>query len=272
MILYGVMTNVSIGALFLAGALPGVLFALGMMALVMVIASYEGYPTEPRATLREVVAGFRDALLALAMPGIILGGILAGVFTATESAAIAAVYAFVVGYFVYGELKLSRLPKVLLEAGIGTAAVMFIIGLASSFGWVLAAERIPQTLTEAILDLTKERWLILLLINLLMLFIGTFLETAPALTIMVPVLAPLAQSLDIDPVQFGAIVVLNLVIGLITPPSGASLFITCTIGKISLEKLSRALWPYLLLSFLILALVTYLPAVTLWLPRLLMGG
>lgn len=270
MILYGVAANVSIGALFLAGAIPGVILGLAMMALVALYARRRNYPRDERATVKELVVGTKDAILALLMPTIILGGILGGIFTPTESAAVAVVYALVIGVFVYRELKWSRLPGILFEAGMSTATVMLIIGMAASFGWVVAAEQLPQKVAAGIFAITGTPWVVLLLINLFLLFVGTWLETAAALTILVPVLAPIGKQIGINPVHFGAIVVLNLVIGLMTPPVGSSLFVVCSVAKMSLERLSRAMWPFILVAVAVLLLVTYVPAVTLWLPQMLM--
>ncbi|HEY3368178.1 MAG TPA: TRAP transporter large permease [Symbiobacteriaceae bacterium] len=268
MVLYGVAANVSIGALFVAGALPGLLLGLAMMVLVAIYARKRNYPRDERASGKELLVGLRDAVLALLMPGIILGGILGGIFTATESAAVAVIYAIVVGGFIYRELKWKRIPGILLEAGISTAAVMLIIGMASSFGWVVAAEQIPQKVATAIFTFTQTPWVVLLLINMFLLFVGTWLETAAALTILVPVLAPIGARIGLDPVHFGTIVVLNLVIGLMTPPVGSSLFVVCSVAKMSLERLSKAIWPFIIVAVVVLALVTYVPAITLWLPRM----
>ncbi|MBI5445368.1 MAG: TRAP transporter large permease [Deltaproteobacteria bacterium] len=270
MILYGIIANVSIGALFLAGAVPGFLLAAGFMGLVWLFARRRGYPAGRLAPPREIVGAFKDALLALTMPGIILGGILGGVFTPTESSAVAAVYALVLGLFVYREIRWARLPALLAEAGIGTAIVMLVIGASELFGWILAAEQVPMRLAQGILSVTTQPWLVLLLVNLLLFVLGIWLEPAPLLIVLVPVLAPLAAKVGIDPVHFGTIVVINAVIGLVTPPVGASLFVVCSVGRISLEKISRAVWPFVGVAIAVLLLVTYVPALSTWLPRLLM--
>jgi len=270
MILYGIIANVSIGALFLAGAIPGILLGGGFMGLVWWYTRTRGYPAGPRPTLAELVTAFRDALLALTMPGIILGGILGGVFTPTESAAVAAVYAFVLGAFVYREIAWARLPTILAEAGLGTAIVMLVIGASELFAWILAAEQVPQRLAEGVLAVSQSPWVVLLLVNVVLFILGIWLEPAPLLIILVPVLAPLAAKVGIDPVHFGTVFVINAVIGLITPPVGASLFVVCSVGKITLEKISRAIWPFVGMAVAILLLVTYVPQLATWLPRLLM--
>lgn len=269
MILYGIIANVSIGALFLAGAIPGLLLGAGFMLLAWWMARVRDYPRGPRHSWRELAVGLKDALLALSMPGIILGGILGGVFTPTEASAVAVVYAFAVGFFVYREIRLARLPALVTEAGLGTAVVMLVIGASELFGWILAAEQVPTRMAQFLLSLSTNPWVILLLVNILLFVVGIWLEPAPALIILVPVLAPLAQGAGIDPVHFGTVVVINVVIGLITPPVGASLFVVCSVGRLSLERVSRAIWPFIAVAVLVLLLVTYVPALSTWLPGLL---
>lgn len=272
LILYGIIANVSIGALFLAGAVPGVLLGLGFMAQVVYYTRTRAYPAEPRPTAREFFAAAKDAVLAVTMPAIIIGGILGGAFTATESSAVAAVYAFVLGVFVYREIRWSRIPALLADAGLGTAIVMLVIGASELFGWVLAREQVPARLAEVVLSVSESPWAVLLLVNLLLFVLGIWLEPAPLLIILVPVLAPLAAKVGVDPIHFGVVVVINAVIGLITPPVGASLFVVCSVGRLSLDRVSRAVWPFVAMAFVILLLVTYVPALSTWLPALLMGA
>jgi tripartite ATP-independent transporter DctM subunit len=270
MIIYGIIANVSIGALFLAGAIPGLLLGVSFMGLVWWYTRTRHYPAGPRPTLGESLGAFKDALLALTMPGIILGGILGGVFTPTESSAVAAVYAFVLGVFVYREIHWSRLPALLAEAGLGTAIVMLVIGASELFGWILAAERVPTRLAEAMLAVSHNPLVVLLLVNVLLFILGIWLEPAPLLIVLVPVLAPLAAKVGIDPVHFGTVVVMNAVIGLITPPVGASLFVVCSVSKLSFDRVSRAVWPFVAVAVVTLLLVTYVPALSTWLPRTLL--
>ncbi|HYR02977.1 MAG TPA: TRAP transporter large permease subunit, partial [Syntrophobacteria bacterium] len=208
-----------------------------------------------------------DALLALLMPAIILGGIFAGICTATEAAAVAVLYAVVVGRFVYGELRWGHLPRLLLESAVITAVIMFIIANAAVFGWLMAALQMPQKVTAFFTAITSEPWLILLMINLFLLFLGTFMETTAILIILTPVLLPLVKQLGVDPIHFGAIMVLNVVIGLTTPPLGVSLFISCGIAGISLDRISRAMTHFWVAAVIILLLVTYLPPISLWIPH-----
>ncbi|BAS26660.1 TRAP transporter large permease [Limnochorda pilosa] len=268
MILYGVSAGASISALFLAGAIPGLLLGLAQMGVAYAVAVRDGYPRERRATLVELAAGVRGGLLAALMPAIILGGILGGVFTPTEAAAVAVLYALVVGGLVYRELSVRDLPRILWETAITTGVVMLMIGTTDSLGWIMAAERIPQQLAGWLLSISAEPWVVLLLINAALLLIGIPLEPAPALLILVPVLLPLARELGVDPIHLGVVMVLNLVIGLVTPPVGASLFVVSSIGRVPLGDLSRALVPFILASIAILLLVTYVPALSLWLPAL----
>lgn len=271
MILYGIIANVSIGALFLAGAIPGILLGLGFMAQVVYYTRTRRYPAGPRPTVRQFFAAAKDAVLALTMPAIILGGILGGAFTATESSAVAAVYAFVLGVFVYREIRWSRIPSLLADAGLGTAIVMLVIGASELFGWVLAREQVPTRLAEGVLGVSHSPWMVLLLVNVLLFVLGIWLEPAPLLIILVPVLAPLAAKVGIDPIHFGTVVVINAVIGLITPPVGASLFVVCSVGRLSLDRVSRAIWPFVVVAVVILLLVTYVPPLSTWLPALIMG-
>ena len=270
-IIYGVIANVSIGALFLAGIVPGMLLGLGLMIYMYWVARRRNYPLEESPGWREVAAGSWRALPALLMPFIIIGGILGGIFTPTEAAGIAVVYAFLVGGLIYRGLKLSRLPAVLLVAGLETAMVMLLLGLSEPFAWVVAVEQVPLKMLSALTSVGQDPLMVLLLVNIALILIGIPLETAPALTIVTPVLAPLAIQLGIDPIQLGVVVVFNLVLGLITPPVGAVLFSVCGISGVSLEKLSRAVWAPFLIGLLVLILITVVPSLTTLLPKMLMG-
>lgn len=269
-IIYGVIANVSIGALFLAGIVPGMLLGLGLMIYMYWVARRRKYPLEESQGWREVAAGSWRALPALLMPFIIIGGILGGIFTPTEAAGIAVVYAFLVGGLIYRGLKLSRLPAVLLVAGLETAMVLLLLGLSEPFAWVVAVEQVPLKMLSALTSVGQDPLMVLLLVNVALILIGIPLETAPALTIVTPVLAPLAMQLGIDPIQLGVVVVFNLVLGLITPPVGAVLFSVCGISGVSLEKLSRAVWAPFLIGLLVLLLITVVPSLTTLLPKMLM--
>jgi len=262
-IIYGVIANVSIASLFLAGIFPGILLGLALMAYMVWIARKRGYPREEQASLRSILKGTVRAL-----PIIIIGGILGGVFTPTEAAGIAVAYAVVAGFFFYGRLRLFKLPGIFLTAGIESAAVMLLIGLSEPFAWIVAAEQLPTRIMEVIVNVSSSPWVFLILVNILLLLIGIPLETAPALTILTPVIAPVAAKMGIDPVHFGVVVCFNLVLGLITPPVGAVLFSICSISGLSLERLSRGIWVPFLIAVGVLMLVTFIPALSTFLPQL----
>lgn len=271
-ILYGVIANVSISSLFLAGVIPGLLLGVVLMAYMVVVARRRGYPREPKATGGQVALGGVRALPALLMPVVIMGGILGGIFTPTEAAGIAVVYALVVGGFFYRRLRPARIPAILLASGVETAVVMLLLGLSEPFAWVVAVEQVPLRMVEALTQVSASPWVFLLLVNLALLLIGIPLETAPALTIVTPVLAPMALKMGIDPIHLGVVICFNLVLGLITPPVGAVLFSICGISGLSLARLSRGIWPPFLLAVALLLLITFVPALSTWLPSLLLGG
>ena len=271
MIIYGVSAEQSIGALFLAGIIPGLLIGLALMAVAYFSNGQPQAGSGPRreaANYRSLLLGVKDALLALFMPAFILGGILAGIFTPTEAAAVSVLYAFVVGRFVYNELSYRQLPALAQESLVVTAVIMFIIANAAIFGWLVAALQLPQKIVALFTSGISSRWLILILINLFLLLVGTFMETTASLIILTPVLLPLAKQIGLDPIHFGAIMVLNLVIGLTTPPLGVCLFVSSGIAGISLERISRAMIPFLLAAIVVLLLVTYIPSLSMWIPQI----
>ena len=269
-ILYGVIANVSIGALFLGGVVPGLLLGAGLMVYMYLVAKKRDYPREPKATLKEILKGAWQALPALLMPVIIMGGILGGAFTPTEAAGVVAVYAFLVGTFFYRKIKLSRIPDLLLASGLESAMVMLLLGLSEPFSWIIAAEQIPQLMINAIGQISTSPYVVLLFVNILLIIVGIPLETAPAITIVTPVLAPMAAQLGIDPVHLGIVVCFNLVLGLITPPVGAVLFAICSIANMSVEKLSKGIWVPFIIALGVLMLITYIPALTTFPPHMLM--
>jgi len=268
MIIYGVLTGVSIGALFMGGILPGFLVGGSLMLVAWVIARKKGYKGDEKASGAKIWATFKDAILALLMPVIILGGIYGGVFTPTEAAVVAVAYGFIIGFFVYRELTLPKLKDILVNTSIGTATIMFIIATSSVFSWILTAQRVPQAVAEAILSISTNPVVILTLINLLLLFIGTFMETVASIIILVPVLLPVVTQIGVDPLHFGIIIVVNLAIGMVTPPLGVCLFVGCGIGGITLESISKAVWPFILSMIIAVLLLTYIPWISIILPRL----
>ncbi len=271
MVLYAAIVNISVARMFVGGFLPGVMMGLFLMAIGYVISKRRGYPREPRVTLRAFLVSFKDSILALLMPVIVLGGILLGAFTPTEAAVVAALYAFALGFFVYKELALRHLPAVAEEVIIGTASVMLIVGAAAPFGWLLAAEQAPQHLAAAFAILGKP-WMLLLAVNLLLLILGCFMEAVSILIILSPVLAPIVAAAGINEVHFGVVLVLNLMIGTVTPPVGMLMYIVCRIAKISIVEFAReAFWPTVGL-IVVLFLITFIPSLVVWLPNLILGA
>jgi C4-dicarboxylate transporter DctM subunit len=259
--------GVSIGGLFAAGLIPGVLVGVALMVTCYIISVKRNYPKrEQKITSRELLTGLKDAILAIMTPVIILGGIIGGIFSPTEAAAVAVMYSFVVSYFIYRELKLIDLPAMFLRSGVTSAIVMIIIGTSNIFGLVIAFEQLALKLA-AILE-PMGYFGFILTVNVIFLIIGTFLDQNPAILILAPIFAPIAVQLGIDPIHFGIIVIMNLVIGLITPPLGEVLFIVGPIAGVSLEEVSKEVLPFMLVEIGTLLLVSYIPFITLWIPRL----
>lgn len=266
-IVYSVIAEASVSKMFLGGIVPGILLGSGFIGLVYILSFRQNFSRSPRATLAQFGKSFLAVLPALSIPIIILVGILSGVFTATESSAIAVLIAFLVGKFFYKELKLKKIPELLIQTAINSSIVTFMIAMASVFSWVLTSERVPQAIAELIGSLSENPLVFLLLCNILLLFIGMVIDAIPALIILIPVLLPVAVNFGIDPVHFGIIACINLTIGLVTPPVGTALFIASSIGEVKIETLSRALVPFLIVSILVLFLITYMPSLTLWIPN-----
>lgn len=267
-IIYGVLGEVSIASLFLAGIIPGVLLGLSQMGVVAYYARKRNYPKGSLISVREALKATFDAALVLMMPLIILGGILTGIFTPTESACVAVFYALIISLFVYRDIRPIDLPKIIINTAVTSSLVMLVIGTASIFSWLLASEEIPQYITEAVINITHNRIAILLLVNIVLLMVGTFMETTASLIILTPVLLPLMNKIGVDPLHFGVIIVLNLVIGLTTPPVGVCLFIACAIGEIKLEQITKAILPFLLASIIVLLIVTYWESLIMVIPKL----
>src|SRR5512134_1761889 len=261
--------TISVAHLFLAGVFPGLLFGLSLIVLVLWTAHKRGYPKEEAVPLRNVPRIALEAFWGLITIVIIMGGILSGVFTATESAAVACVYAFLVTVFIYRDYKLRDLPKLVHRVVKTVAMVMMLIGFSVGFGYMMAIMQIPAKATEFFLTITANKYVLLFLINLLLLLLGTFMDLAPMLLICTPILLPVMIKFGVDPVHFGMIMILNLGIGLITPPVGPTLFVGCAIGKVTMEEVSRELWPFYGAMCVALLLVTYIPAISLWLPSFL---
>ena len=259
--------SISIAALFVAGVLPGLLLGLTLAALCMIIAKKKNFPRGERIPLRQALKICVDALWGLMTMVIILGGILTGVFTATESAAIAVMWAFFVTMFIYRDYRWRDLPKLMHRTVKTLTIVMILIGFAASFGYIMTLMQIPQQITEAFTSVSKQPWVILLMINVLLLILGTLMDMAPLILIMTPILLPVVTSIGVDPVHFGMIMMVNLGMGLITPPVGGVLFVGAAIAKLPIEQVTKALLPFFGAMLLVLALVTYVPFFSLWLPR-----
>jgi tripartite ATP-independent transporter DctM subunit len=273
MIIAATLTGLSVSKMFIAGIVPGVLLGFGMMGVSYYISCKRKHPkSEKRATVKEILVSGRDAFWALLMTLIILVGIIGGIVTPTEASIIAVVYAMCVGFFVYKELRLRDLPRILRESVITTASIMVLVGCANIFAYILTKEQVPQMVAQGMLSITENRFVILLLINLLLLFVGCFMETIAALLILFPVLLQVATSVGVHPIHFGIIMVLNLVLGLTTPPVGVCLFVTSSIGRISLAQATRGVIPFLIVNLIVLALITYVPPLTLGLVSLVFGA
>ncbi len=270
MVIMGVTTGLSIGGLFAAGIIPGLLLGFSMMALSYFMAIRYHYPRE-NIPLNFMTIGkaFLSAGPALLAPIIILGGILGGVFTATEAAAVAVLYAFILGTFVYHELSLRDMIDVFVQSGTTTAVLLLIIGMANIFAWVLTAEQIPSRIAQAMLSVTENRYAILLLMNIFLLFIGMFLEGGAAIIILAPTLLAVAKAVGIVPLHFGFVMVLNIVVGLLTPPLGVCLFVVAGVTGLNFSTIIRSVLPFLALEIGVLLLVTYVPGLILYVPRLL---
>lgn len=259
--------TVSIAALFMAGVLPGLLLALTLAVMCLVIAKKRDYPKGEVIPLRQALKICVEALWGLMTMVIILGGILSGVFTATESAAIAVVYAFFVTMFIYRDYRWRDLPKLMHRTVKTVTVVMILIGFAACFGYLMTLMQIPTQVTAAFTAISDNRYVILMMINLMLLVLGTLMDMAPLILILTPILLPVVTSLGVDPVHFGMIMLVNLAIGLITPPVGTVLFVGSAVAKLPITTVTRAMGPFFLALLLVLMVVTYVPAVSLWLPR-----
>ncbi|WP_028884487.1 TRAP transporter large permease [Taylorella asinigenitalis] len=269
MVVYAAVTEQSVGRLFMAGVIPGLLLGTVLMVAIYIVARRKNLPAQPRATFREWIISARKALWGLILVFIILGGIYSGAFTATEAAAVAAAYSFFVAVFVYKDIKLKECPRVVLEAAKLSVMLMFIIANAMLFAHVLTTENIPQDITRIVADMNLEAWQFLIVVNLILLVAGAFMEPSAIILIMVPILFPIATQLGIDPIHFGVMMVVNMEIGLITPPVGLNLFVSSAITKLPVEKVIRATLPWLMIMLLFLILITYVPEISIWLPNVI---
>ncbi|WDE95614.1 TRAP transporter large permease [Lentisphaera profundi] len=280
MIVYCLVSGgVSVGAMFLAGVIPGIICGLCLMLTAGFIAKKRGYAGGERATLAQVFKAFREAFMSLMLIVIVLGGILSGFFTATEAAAIAVVYALIQAVVMYKEVKLKELPGILRDSGITTAVVMLLVGASMGMSWLMAYQEIPQNVSKALLGVSDNPWVLFIIINLLLLVVGTFMDMTPAVLIFTPILLPVfikisgnAELMGVPastwiPIHFGIIMVANLSIGLCTPPVGTCLFVGCGVGKSSISKVTRPMIPFFLAMVVSLLFITFFPTLSLWLPK-----
>jgi tripartite ATP-independent transporter DctM subunit len=261
--------GVSIAALFLAGYLPGILLGLSLMVVAGIYAKKNKYKVEFNVTFSVGVKRFFDAVASLLLIVIVIGGIVAGYFTATEASAIAVFYAFILSVFIYREIKFKDLPQILLSSATTTAVVMLLIGTSMAMSWVMAYENIPQNVAAALIGLSDSKIVIFLIINLILLFIGTFMDMTPAVLIFTPIFLPVAIQLGVDPIHFGIIMVMNLSIGLCTPPVGSVLFVGCSVAGLPITKVIRPLIPFFIAMIITLILITYIPEITMVVPKYL---
>jgi len=270
-VIFGSITGTSVGRLFLGGFLPGVLMGLFLMLTVAILAKRRGYPRELRATSRELLIAALQATPAWGAPIIIIGGILAGIFTPTEAAVAASLYALILGMLVYGEIKTADLPRILWETIQNTIQVMFIVSAAGIFGFLLVRQQVTTTLVEGLMALTTTPWIVLLIINVILLILGCFMEAIAIMLLTIPVFMPLIARVGVDPVHFGVMLTLNMMIGLLTPPVGMCLYAVSSVSKVPLWPLAKELWPHIVALAVCLGLVTYIPDLVLWIPNLVMG-
>ncbi len=269
MVVYGVIAGVSIGDMFLAGVVPGLLMGIALCFLIYFKSKKMGYGGEKFKGGANVLRSFREAIWGLLMPVIILGGIYGGIFTATEAAVVAVVYGLIVGFFIYKDLRISDLPKIFESTVIGTAVVMFIMNAAGLFSWVITREQFPAQLAAYFISLSSDPVVYLMLINVLLFIVGCLLNASAAITILTPILAPIAIKLGIDPVFFGVIMTTNLAIGCITPPVGVDLFVASSISKVSMTRLSSAIVSFVVVLVVVQIVITYIPGLVMWLPNAL---
>ena len=271
-VIFGSITGTSVGRLFLGGFVPGFLMGIALMIIVYVVSIRRGYPRERRATLRELMDSTWGALSAIATPIIIIGGMVSGLFTPTEASVAATVYALILTVFIYKEVKLKDLPRILWETLETSVRVLFIISAAGIFGWLLIHQRVPETVIKALMSLSSNPWVILLIINIILLILGCFMEGICIMLLTIPVFMPMIIKLGIDPVHFGVMMTLNLMIGLLTPPVGMVLYTISSIGKIPVWELAHELRWHMVALAVVLGLITYAPGFVTFVPNLFMGS
>jgi len=268
MVVYGLLAQVSIGKLFLAGAVPGVMMGIYLLVVSFIISYRRGYPASERASLKRFLGAVVDAGPALLMPGIILGGIISGIVTPTEAGAVAVMYGFLVGFFIYRKIHLRDLPRLFAQTMANTATILIIIATTGLFCWIIANMGLGAVLVKLFLSISTNKWVLLVVINLFFLLWGCFLDPITAMLIVVPILVPLARQVGIDLTHFGLVVVLNLMIGLVTPPVGLVLYLSTSLAQAKFEEVVKELFPFLIALIVVLIICTFMPSIVLWLPNL----
>lgn len=261
----------SIAALFLAGYIPGILMGLSLMIVAGIIAKRRGYPVSPKPSCAQIWDTTVKALPSLLLVILIMGGIISGIFTATEASAIAVIYTLVLAVLIYREVSFKQLPKIVLESAITTSIVLLLVGASMGMSWAMANADIPYMISDALLAVSDNPLVLLLIINIILLIVGIFMDMTPAVLIFTPIFLPIALDLGIDPVHFGVMMTFNLAIGICTPPVGSALFVGCSVANISIDKVIKPLMPFYAAMFISLMLVTYIPQLSLWLPQILLG-
>ncbi|MBN2441766.1 MAG: TRAP transporter large permease [Spirochaetales bacterium] len=271
-VIYGHLTGVSVGKLFMAGCLPGVMMGVALMIAVYFISRYRNYPREEKTRIKELLLSGKDAILPLGTMVIIIGGILGGIFTPTEASIVASLYAMFLAIIVYREVKIRDLPKLFWDTLLHTIRVMFIIAAAGLFSWLMIHQRIPQQVIVGLTTISTNKYIILGIIIFILLILGCFLEGIAVLLITIPIFLPIILKYQIDPIQFGVIMTLASMLGLLTPPVGMCLYAVSSISNVKIGVLTKELWPYLLGIFIVLLLVSFIPQISLWLPSIVIGG
>jgi tripartite ATP-independent transporter DctM subunit len=271
MIIYAVVAEVSVGSLFLAGVVPGLLMGLYLFVVIFFVSRRRGYPVRVRSSLGELWLATRRAIWALLAPVIILGGIVTGVVTATEAGVLAVVYSLIVGFCIHRELRLRDLPRIFRDTAVGTATVMIIVGASGVMGWLVANLRIGEALVAGVTALTQSPWVILFLLNLFFLVVGCLMDPLAGMLIFIPVILPLIKHVGINPVHFGLVVVLNLMIGLLTPPVGYLLYLSAAMADVPIDRVIREVWPLIVALLVVLAISTYWPGLVLMIPNMFQG-
>ena len=269
MVMYGAITGVSIGSMFLGGFIPGLLIGVGLMILVYFYAKKYNFKSSKRATLSEIFASFKDAIWALIAPIIILVGIISGIITATEAGVIAVVYAFIVGVFIYKEIDIKDIPKVLAKAGLSTAVPSIIISCSAVFGWILARENFAIGITDLFMSISTNPDIVYFMIILMLFIIGLFVDGSVAIIVFSPILFPIGNQMGYDPIHFALVIVITIMIGTVTPPVGLQLYIGASIAKIPISKVT--IWPFVAVMMLVLFLITYVPVLVTFIPHLVFG-